>query len=301
MRRRRRDSRRRSGCCRGGGRCSTSTVPPRAAAARRSGSPGRSRRRRGRARRCRAVPPAGGRGPRSRGTRTRRGAAPGRPSTITESLPSDSRARCVASSEPSASPSGLSWDVTTNRRCSRKAATTTALSDAASTASVSGGFIVVSVRGRRELVDEVRHANAVLDRAIVDELELRGPAQLELAVDRRLQDAGRALERRRAYFARCRSLPSTLTHTFAWARSRDVSTAVTVTNPIRGSLSVGIASERTCFIASSTRRMRSGRLTRATRPRAHELPLRRARARTPGRGASAPPRRGDARPRPPAA
>ena len=47
---------------------------------------------------------------------------------------------------------------------------------------------LVSV-GRRELVDQLGHVDAVLDRAIVDELELRSPPQLELAVDARLQDA----------------------------------------------------------------------------------------------------------------
>src|SRR6188472_3828866 len=111
------------------------------------------------------------------------GATP--PSTITESFPSASSARWVASNDPRASPSGLSCEVTMKRSCRRRASTT---------ALVSVGCIVVSV-GRRELVDEVRHANAVLDRAIVDELEVRGPAQLELAVDPRLEHAGRAVER----------------------------------------------------------------------------------------------------------
>ena len=58
-------------------------------------------------------------------------------------------------------------------------------------------------------------------------------------------------------FSRLRSLPSTLTKTFAWRRSVDVSTPVTVTNPIRGSLSSPIASASVSRIASFTRRMRS--------------------------------------------
>src|SRR5689334_20285498 len=43
----------------------------------------------------------------------------------------------------------------------------------------------------------------------------------------------------------------------AWRRSREVSTPVTVTNPIRGSLSSGSDSDSTCRIDSFTRRMRS--------------------------------------------
>ena len=55
---------------------------------------------------------------------------------------------------------------------------------------------------------------------------------------------------------RCFSPPYTLSQTVAWARSEVVSTPVTVTNPIRGSLSVGIVSETTALIDSSTRRIR---------------------------------------------
>src|SRR5215471_3906521 len=51
--------------------------------------------------------------------------------------------------------------------------------------------------------------------------------------------------------------PSTLTYTVACRRSGDVSTPVTVTNPIRGSLSVGTVSDSTCLTASFTRRIRS--------------------------------------------
>src|SRR5215208_2294625 len=58
--------------------------------------------------------------------------------------------------------------------------------------------------------------------------------------------------------ARSSSLPSTLTCTRAWRRSGLVSTAVTVTNPMRGSLKPSdIRLERTSLTASFTLRMRS--------------------------------------------
>ena len=50
-------------------------------------------------------------------------------------------------------------------------------------------------------------AIAVLDRAIVDEREVRGPAQTELAPDPRLEHARRALERARASRRAAFSLP----------------------------------------------------------------------------------------------
>src|SRR5262249_18972272 len=53
------------------------------------------------------------------------------------------------------------------------------------------------------------------------------------------------------------SEPSTLTYTRACRRSGDVSTPVTVTNPIRGSFSSPSPSETTSFTASFTRRIRS--------------------------------------------
>src|SRR4029079_17606608 len=84
------------------------------------------------------------------------------------------------------SPSGLSCEVTMKRSFARRASTT---------ALVSVGCIVVSVE-RREFIDVMRHADALLDRAIVDELEVRSPAQLELAIDPRLEHSGGALEGR---------------------------------------------------------------------------------------------------------
>src|SRR4029450_5864451 len=55
---------------------------------------------------------------------------------------------------------------------------------------------------------------------------------------------------------RSRSDPRTLTHTVACFRSVVASTLVTVAKQMRGSLSVGTASESTCRIASLTRRFR---------------------------------------------
>src|SRR5919204_5655545 len=73
--------------------------------------------------------------------------------------------------------------------------------------------------------------------------------------------------------SRFRSEPRTLTKTRAWRRSDDVSTAVIVTKPIRGSLSSPIPSESTSLTASFTRRMRS-LIERHELPRSRpELPL----------------------------
>ena len=58
------------------------------------------------------------------------------------------------------------------------------------------------------------------------------------------------------------SPPSTLTNTTAWRRSGEVSTPVTVTNPILGSFSSSSASDRTWRSDSLTLRIRS-----VTRPR----------------------------------
>src|SRR5919197_1100489 len=73
--------------------------------------------------------------------------------------------------------------------------------------------------------------------------------------------------------SRCRSDPSTLTKTRAWRRSGEVRTPVTVTKPIRGSLSSPIPSESTSLTASFTRRIRS-LIERHELPRPRpELPL----------------------------
>src|SRR6478736_8823119 len=120
------------------------------------------------------------------------GAAPA--STMTVSLPSSTSARCIAISDPSASPSGFSCEVTRNRSPTRRASATASMS------------VVVWLIGRLcryvgdlgagvQIVDQLRHPDAVLDRLIVFEQELRRSAQMQLAVHARLQDPGGSLER----------------------------------------------------------------------------------------------------------
>src|SRR4051794_7038622 len=108
------------------------------------------------------------------------GAPPAR--YITASLPSWRSASVVASSEPSASPSGFSCVVTRKRFCSLSAAATAARS-----------FVVV-VWG--ELIDQPGHLDAPYDRRIVLKGELRGPLQPQLPADARLEDAVRGLQPR---------------------------------------------------------------------------------------------------------
>src|SRR6188472_1065115 len=113
---------------------------------------------------------------------------------MTLSLPSSTSARCIASSDPSASPSGFSCEVTRNRSPARSASATAARS------------VVVWLIGRLcrnvgdlgagvQVVDQLRHPDAVLDRLIVFEQQLRRPTQMKLAVHARLQDPGSSLER----------------------------------------------------------------------------------------------------------
>src|SRR3954468_14249244 len=97
---------------------------------------------------------------------------------MTTSLPSDSSASFVASSEPSASPSGFSWVVTRKRSCPRIASAT------ASRSGVVWG----------ELIDQLRHADAALDALIVFEGQLRGALHPELPREPRLEHAVRRLE-----------------------------------------------------------------------------------------------------------
>src|SRR5919204_1655653 len=114
------------------------------------------------------------------------GASPYR--TITASLPSWSTASFVARSEPSASPSGFSCVV--RRNCSR-------LRIASATAARS----VVVVWG--ELINQLRHPHAALDRRIVLERQLRSPLQPQLARNARLQHGMRRLQT----FDRLHALP----------------------------------------------------------------------------------------------
>src|SRR5215213_735382 len=116
------------------------------------------------------------------------GASPAR--YITTSFPSVRRASDVASSDPSASPSGFSCVTTVNRSWSRIAPTT-------ASSSLCVVVAVGLISGRkvaRELIDQRRHPHAVLDGRIVCEGQLRRPLQAQLPRDPRLDDPMRRLE-----------------------------------------------------------------------------------------------------------
>src|SRR6266404_2012568 len=108
----------------------------------------------------------------SRGT----GAAPSR--NMTTSLPSPRSATVVARSDPSASPSGFSCVVTMKRSPARSASAIAARS-----------LIVWD-----ELIDQLCHAHAALDRRIVFERHVRGSFHSELACEASLQHPVRGLE-----------------------------------------------------------------------------------------------------------
>ena len=107
------------------------------------------------------------------------------------------------------------------------------------------------------LVEELGDPHALGDRLVVVEGQRRGPLHPRLGGDPRLQDAvGGAQGGEGA--SRSSSLPSTLTYTFAVRRSGLVSTEVTVTKPMRGSLkSSEIAVPTTSRSTPLMRRMRS--------------------------------------------
>src|SRR4029079_9120178 len=100
------------------------------------------------------------------------GARPER--NMSTSLPSWRRATVVASSEPSASPSGFSCVTTRKRSCSRNAA------------AIAWRSVDVCVILGCELVDELTHADTVLDGLIVLERQLGGPLQPQLLREARL-------------------------------------------------------------------------------------------------------------------
>src|SRR5207237_6505515 len=85
----------------------------------------------------------------------------------------------IASSEPSASPSGFSCVVTRKRSWSRIASAT-----AASSLAVVWG----------EFINQLGHADPALDRRIVLEHQLGGSLQTQLVCDPRLEDGVRSLE-----------------------------------------------------------------------------------------------------------
>src|SRR5215211_2314508 len=105
------------------------------------------------------------------------------------SLPSWRSASVVASSDPSASPSGFSCVVTRKRSRVRSASTT---------ASRSASCVVVLWD---ELIDQLRHSNALCDRGIVFERQLRRSLEPHLGRDASLQHPVRRRESRKRLLA----------------------------------------------------------------------------------------------------
>src|SRR5215208_1250524 len=116
------------------------------------------------------------------------GASPAR--YITTSFPSDRSPSDAASSDPSASPSGFSCVTTVKRSWSRIAPTTASRSLCV----VVAVWLISGRKRARELVDQRRHPDALLDRRIVFERQLRRPFQAQLPGDPRLDDAVRGFE-----------------------------------------------------------------------------------------------------------
>src|SRR5215475_6252886 len=107
---------------------------------------------------------------------------------MTTSFPSARRPRAAPSIEPRASPSGFSCVTTRKRSCPARASTTASKS----VVNVAGSFCVWVIRGvvfRGELVDQLRHVHAALDRRIVFEDEDRRPLHSQLPGEARLQNA----------------------------------------------------------------------------------------------------------------
>src|SRR5258706_11119703 len=121
-----------------------------------------------------------------------RGTAPWPQSSISASLPRLRNASVIASSEPSASPSGFSCVTTRKRSCARSVSATACRSV----------WLVVIVGG--QLVDQLCHPHATLDREIVLERQFGSPLHPELAAEPRLEQPMRGLEplERRAPLAR---------------------------------------------------------------------------------------------------
>src|SRR5579871_1579731 len=113
------------------------------------------------------------------------GSGPSPERYMSTSLPSARRPSVVASREPSASPSGFSCVTTTKRSCDRSASATPVTSSILCP-------ILRELRG--ELVDQLGHADAPLDRVIVSERQHGRPPERELAVDLRLEHSPRRLE-----------------------------------------------------------------------------------------------------------
>src|SRR5690349_9160785 len=103
------------------------------------------------------------------------GVLPGR--YMTASLPRCRNASVAARSDPRASPSGFSWVTTRKRSCSRNAS------------AIAFSSVVCVIVVRRELVDQLGHTHAALDRRIVLEGQLGSVFQPELAGEPCLEDA----------------------------------------------------------------------------------------------------------------
>src|SRR5215216_3249962 len=116
------------------------------------------------------------------------GASPER--YMTASLASARSARVVASSDPSASPSGFSCVTTTKRSFARIASATASRSLRV----VVAWFIVGRGKVARDLVDERRHPYRAFDGLIVGERQRGRSLQAELAGDACLHDSVRGLE-----------------------------------------------------------------------------------------------------------
>src|SRR5215212_6674238 len=116
------------------------------------------------------------------------GASPAR--YITTSFPSERSASDIASSDPSASPSGFSCVTTVKRPWSRIARTTPSRSFCV----VVAVWLISGRKRARELINQRRHADALLDRRIVCKPQLRRPLQAQLPRDARLDDPVRRLE-----------------------------------------------------------------------------------------------------------
>src|SRR5215469_9392599 len=108
------------------------------------------------------------------------GVVPGR--YMTASLRRCRSASVAARSDPSASPSGFSWVTTRKRSCSRSAS------------AIAFSSVVCVIVVRRELVDQLGHTHAALDRRIVLEGQLGGSLDSQPVREPRLQDAVRGLE-----------------------------------------------------------------------------------------------------------
>src|SRR5258708_14187077 len=109
------------------------------------------------------------------------GAPPAR--YMNASLPSPRSASVIASSDPSASPSGFSCVVTRKRSCARSASTTAARSACC--------CVVVACD---EVIDQFRHPHTLFDRGIVLERQRRRSLHSQLLREPRLQRAVRGLE-----------------------------------------------------------------------------------------------------------